>query len=101
MFSVFQIIENNIGERDGKYGLHSCSACRARKKKCDKKVPICSRCERLELECKSYDRGVKYFKPTHTTTESISRNSNRVAAPIKCKYINIAFNYINNINLYR
>ncbi|THV44183.1 hypothetical protein BGAL_0707g00020 [Botrytis galanthina] len=46
--------------------LKGCWTCRVRKRKCDEKVPICSACESLELECHGYgeqpiwmDRGSK------------------------------------------
>lgn len=46
--------------------LKGCWTCRVRKRKCDEKVPICSACESLELQCHGYgeqpiwmDRGSK------------------------------------------
>ncbi|EMR82545.1 putative c6 transcription protein [Botrytis cinerea BcDW1] len=35
--------------------LKGCWTCRVRKRKCDEKVPICSACRSLELECHGYE----------------------------------------------
>ncbi|KAF7948554.1 uncharacterized protein EAE97_003965 [Botrytis byssoidea] len=35
--------------------LKGCWTCRVRKRKCDEKVPICSACGSLELECHGYE----------------------------------------------
>ncbi|KXN69136.1 hypothetical protein CONCODRAFT_8474 [Conidiobolus coronatus NRRL 28638] len=43
------------------YGL-SCEKCRIDKKKCDKKEPICSRCIKLQTECRVYPRSTKSVK---------------------------------------
>ncbi|GME78547.1 unnamed protein product [Ambrosiozyma monospora] len=37
-----------------KYSRNGCSACKKRKIKCDEKLPICGRCERLKIECTYY-----------------------------------------------
>jgi hypothetical protein len=92
MFSVLQIVDNNNSKYGEKYRLYACSACRASKKKCNKKIPICSRCKRLGLECKSYDREVKYFKVLYTDPESASSNKKMAITQSKFKYIIINLN---------
>ncbi|KXN69132.1 hypothetical protein CONCODRAFT_8470 [Conidiobolus coronatus NRRL 28638] len=57
---TFRISNNN----KPKYEF-ACERCRLDKKKCDKKVPICSRCIKIQAECRTYSKdtaGVKGFK---------------------------------------
>ncbi|KAK2592634.1 hypothetical protein QQS21_009661 [Conoideocrella luteorostrata] len=56
----------------------SCEACRKRKKKCDEKQPVCSRCERLGIQClgsgeKRYT--FRYALPSNTNSGSFKRDA--------------------------
>lgn len=72
MISTFRINNNNNSKSN--YGL-SCERCRVDKKKCDRKEPVCSRCIKLQAECRIYSRNAKGIKGLKLPIQVIQANS--------------------------
>lgn len=62
MLSVFRNENKKFSLTEERLVKVACFKCRIDKKKCDKKLPICSRCSQLEVDCRPYVRRVKYSK---------------------------------------
>jgi hypothetical protein len=77
MFSAFHI--KNSGVIDGSIGKHSCLFCRLKKKKCDRKLPKCSRCNQYKQECEPFERSVDYSKFSIAITKFNQDDNNTVS----------------------
>jgi hypothetical protein len=77
MFSVFH--KKNIKSIEGSIGSHSCLFCRLKKKKCDRKLPKCSRCSQYKLECEPFERSVNYSKFSIAITKFNQDDKNKIS----------------------
>jgi hypothetical protein len=81
MFSVFQKLEVNNSNTFNSSGINkqilfSCFECRVSKQKCDRKYPMCQRCDQLKLKCRPYERNAKYSKLSPTSSTAIKFTAN-------------------------
>jgi hypothetical protein len=73
MFSAFHI--KNYSHKEGGIGSYSCLSCRLKKKKCDRKLPVCSRCNQYKLECEPFERSVKYSRFSRSENNIVTINN--------------------------
>ncbi|KXN67548.1 hypothetical protein CONCODRAFT_10383 [Conidiobolus coronatus NRRL 28638] len=96
---MFSVIKNNKSREEG-VGKYSCLSCRVKKKKCDRKLPSCSRCIQYKLKCEPFERSASYLKYTCSITKSNQNENNIISISSKEKSQYYYFNsMISNIVL--
>jgi hypothetical protein len=92
MFSVYRNNNNSTSVVE-KLGAIACLKCRKDKKKCDRKVPICSRCSERNFECRPYERKYYDTKLLSMVIKSISIDDRNKYARGKGKLLNYFIYY--------